>query len=1228
MVDPVVEAAVSSLGKRGPAKSGPPLGNAKKMAKAQRFLAARGIDPAQLASSFGSTGGSSSLTSQPVMSMDELKASIGKLVASMPKDPVKNDSSWAKGLGLVGKALNVIDIPRSYVASKVSTLATGLEEGDPTKVLGALPVIGEAVNVVDNFGGDPNAPKGLLNKVLFADQQQSKDFYNHTGTGEYLQRGINKHGWQGTPLDNAWVKRLIGLAGDIGLDPLTYATLGAGAAVEAPAKAAATVGAKAAVEATAEQGAKQLVKAGAEQVAKEAGTASSKVLGQVAEQVGKTVAKDAGERAAKQAVVEVGEIAADIGTRKSRVLRGWKEISDHIFEQARALGKDDPMRAQLENMGAKIRKARSTWVASNAELADAGVKRGVWLVGSRNPLGQESRVLEGVLRAKEMVGGGLRKAVSDPAAKLLEGTFGEERQNMLRKMARSGIGEAAQIGVSALAFNKDARHTANGMMLDLARGFGKALDMADKAGIDGATLTRAVQDPTVFEELAARTPKAAEAILAVRDEFAKARNMYEAVTKVALPDNPLYMPRRMTSDAWDLINSKPEFKAEMSGPAAFTQARTLRSGQDNAAREVEKQSTVFLGAEVPRNLSDAQVTDWANARYKQIFGDQAPQLFETDPRKLIDSYLSEFKRQMQQDMFTVRWLDAGFGSEQAQKAWNIVGGGKERVTAVADQFMGKVAEMKQKSNRLFDQLDRMMSGLAQAKSFSFKGMTHNQAVKELRLAREELAQGNFQRLLNFAEFSEKEALVNARRASADLAKRWQDYADTMHLLRLYAEDAVRSAGENLDRFGRNLPFGAVDMQSIERGASAAAKKAADGYVPTAADEQVLKTIEEAAAGRVTSILNGEDLILPNGTGRPVGTPAEIEKALRDVAGLSSKEGPRSFGPATEAELQRQSRLASANDALARLQSEKPSIAALNRYKSNPAAYGRMMDKVNETYRQVVKERLGLDIAGFEGDIRKATPDEIKQAVREQILADQRRVASENAYNTIKSEVLAKEVAPRAQRETNLAWDYATKQRRYEELLPLPVREETERFFAGNKQAAVLNDYAVRQYLAADLLRQGIDNGMIVADRVTELEASVRSIEDALSASSHHMAGDVVDATTQELKRAINDYLGEINQFSTGAKRDLADWLRLEAGVVDMEGQYFLGHSFNKSARKEAPRSISRGIKGGLARDARRSSRAAEGGINKLLQMDAEGQILPMLQNVIARSALSEGFKSL
>jgi hypothetical protein len=229
-----------------------------------------------------------------------------------PKEhnPLKRALGVVLGAPGVQQALKTVRMPYSYVASHVSDLAQEIEQGDVGGAIGALGrgvglgVVGETADALQGKGFDI---AGILNS--YQNEKNRKDFWKQTGVGEYLQRGLNKHHWDDdTFLNDKWVKRGIGLAGDIGLDPLTYLTAGttklagtsaevATRVTEAGAELAAREGAAAAA-AKAAEGASEAVQAAARKEAEDA-------AGEFARKTANTIIKKGKNRMSKADVARL-----------------------------------------------------------------------------------------------------------------------------------------------------------------------------------------------------------------------------------------------------------------------------------------------------------------------------------------------------------------------------------------------------------------------------------------------------------------------------------------------------------------------------------------------------------------------------------------------------------------------------------------------------------------------------------------------------------------------------------------------------------------------------------------------------------------------------------------------------------------------------------------------------------------------------------------------------------
>lgn len=105
----------------------------------------------------------------------------------------------------------------------------------------------------------------------YLNSQGRKDVVNNAGTGQQLQRFINDQGLKGTPVDNSWVKRVAGFAGDVASDPLTYLVPVGGVAeatgAAATESAARNLGVRALGDAAATAGEDTIKQAGAQRAA-------------------------------------------------------------------------------------------------------------------------------------------------------------------------------------------------------------------------------------------------------------------------------------------------------------------------------------------------------------------------------------------------------------------------------------------------------------------------------------------------------------------------------------------------------------------------------------------------------------------------------------------------------------------------------------------------------------------------------------------------------------------------------------------------------------------------------------------------------------------------------------------------------------------------------------------------------------------------------------------------
>jgi hypothetical protein len=185
----------------------------------------------------------------------DLAAQVAELTAAQEAaNAVEADTS--SPTDFLSFAGDVIDFAGSAARATVSNWAGAVEDvvtgdlssDDVVDIFNPLAWAGTAI--AQGFGADPNTFDSDRRR------QAVRDFEERTGAGTYLQRTIDEKGWQDTPLNNAVVKNIIGFAGDVGLDPLTYVTGGAGVLGKTGAKTAAK-GAIARVTTVADDAARQ-----------------------------------------------------------------------------------------------------------------------------------------------------------------------------------------------------------------------------------------------------------------------------------------------------------------------------------------------------------------------------------------------------------------------------------------------------------------------------------------------------------------------------------------------------------------------------------------------------------------------------------------------------------------------------------------------------------------------------------------------------------------------------------------------------------------------------------------------------------------------------------------------------------------------------------------------------------------------------------------------------------
>jgi hypothetical protein len=216
--------------------------------------------------SLGAAGAAQGMAANP-----DIASQVGQLRdAQVASDAIGEKSS--PPMEFLQWAGDAIDTLGSGVRASVSTKFTAVEDvltgnaswDDLRDIL--APDLWMATAAKQRLGLDTSGDGERLNQAV-------TDFENRTGAGEYLQRGIDKNNWQDTPLNNAVVKGAIGFAGDVGLDPLTYATFGTGAL----GKTAATQATRLAIATAGKEGAEAVATGAAKKALSASDDATSKL---------------------------------------------------------------------------------------------------------------------------------------------------------------------------------------------------------------------------------------------------------------------------------------------------------------------------------------------------------------------------------------------------------------------------------------------------------------------------------------------------------------------------------------------------------------------------------------------------------------------------------------------------------------------------------------------------------------------------------------------------------------------------------------------------------------------------------------------------------------------------------------------------------------------------------------------------------------------------------------
>lgn len=424
----------------------------------------------------------------------------GKGGAYVPAGTATSKGGTGGKSNVVLKALSVLDLPGSAVRNVVGDLATG-----------------HPGNIV-------------------------KDTLAHKGTGDYIANSD-------LPLN---LKRALGFVGDVGLDPLTYLTLGA-----APAVKVAEGGTELALRGLAESGARSLSK----------------------DEVARAIGKAAGESGDKG----LAELAAKVARR------GTGSLSE---EEAARVGIRQG--AQFGIAGAKVTLPGTGGLVRAVDAATGPVKEAVYG-------GRLSGRLEDVLNAVDPQNKLSRTGLPRAEALSAEGPL---KRLVLVDQSRLAKGEARALAMSG-----------HQELEDIAKRY---------KGLNPEALRRVVQGEP------AKTAVERAAAAEVRSLLERVRSEASRLAGRDIGHLDDYLPITFSDDLRKLLSAK-------GGTALSSTPRAVKE------RKVFVAGGKFLG-ETLEGANPQQVLDHAERIATEKMGDGAVELFEKNPFKLVDRYVSSMER--------------------------------------------------------------------------------------------------------------------------------------------------------------------------------------------------------------------------------------------------------------------------------------------------------------------------------------------------------------------------------------------------------------------------------------------------------------------------------------------------------------------------------------------------------------------------------------------------------
>lgn len=413
------------------------------------------------------------------------------------------------------KALSVVDLPRAAVVSAVNETGRMLTQGEVS-------------------------PGHWL-----------KGVENHIGVGDIVESVA--------PHANPWVKRGVGLAGDVALDPLTYI------APETKGLKAAEVG-------------DDLLRLAAEHL--ETG-------------LGKQIAEKGAEK--------FPELAAEAGRKSAKHAAKMEAIRAAVEEAAKAEGVGVAEKAA--EIGAKLREAGTFRGLSQDELRSLGLSN---RVGFHIPGTGESVALPGgdTNEAINQLLGKPRTAMGKAwrdtkVAQKLHGAIGTE--GALKDVLRSGDADKALMARRSLDFIREGAGAGKKLEGDLASEMRSIIKELKKSGVTLGEAQAAVEDPAV---LGAARPEVQAGAERLRGWYQMARDRAnEAAGKPFLKDfGDHYVVRHLSPEARDLFSKGGQGGAGFSKIAS--EFRRLRPGDEFMGEVLKTASTDEIESVIRKHVPE------------------------------------------------------------------------------------------------------------------------------------------------------------------------------------------------------------------------------------------------------------------------------------------------------------------------------------------------------------------------------------------------------------------------------------------------------------------------------------------------------------------------------------------------------------------------------------------------------------------------------------------------